>query len=109
MTFRHALASVVCVAWALSAASAQDHPGAEPYQRVCQACHGELGKGDIAPPLVPGRFDPDYVLAVVREGFGQMPPVSTRELTDAEVRAIVAYLASLTPETPPVAAADTIR
>ncbi len=109
MTFRHALAIVVCLAWATFASSAQDQPGTEPYQRVCQACHGELGKGDIAPPLVPGRFDPDYVLAVVREGFGQMPPISTRELTDDEVRAIVSYLASLTPEKPPVESAETIR
>ena len=57
-------------------------------------CHGEGGTGGQGPPLVPGRFDPDYVLAVVREGFGQMPPISSRELTDDQIRQIVVYLAS---------------
>jgi mono/diheme cytochrome c family protein len=49
----------------------------------------------VAPPLVPGSFDPEYVLAIVREGYGQMPPISTRELSDDQVRQVVAYLASL--------------
>jgi mono/diheme cytochrome c family protein len=35
------------------------------------------------------------VLAIVREGIGQMPQVSRRELTDAQVLAIVDYLRSL--------------
>ncbi len=67
---------------AAPAAGAQDHPGGEPYQRVCQLCHGAGGRGDIAPGLVPLGFDVEYVLAVVREGYSQMPPISTRELTD---------------------------
>jgi quinoprotein glucose dehydrogenase len=76
-------------------ASAQgEHPGAAPYAQVCGMCHGEGGTGGQGPPLVPGRFDPDYVLAVVREGFGQMPPISSRELTDDQIRQIVVYLAS---------------
>jgi quinoprotein glucose dehydrogenase len=79
----------------VSAANAQgEHPGAAPYAQVCGMCHGEGGTGDQGPPLVPGTFDPDYVLAVVREGFGQMPPISTRELTDDQIRQIVAYLSS---------------
>ena len=87
-------------------AAAQDHPGAAPYREVCQLCHGVAGRGDIAPPLVPLGFDADYVLAVVREGYGQMPPISTRELNDDQVRQAVGYLASLgaAPEPPPQAA-----
>ncbi|MBM40779.1 MAG: hypothetical protein CL483_02495 [Acidobacteria bacterium] len=50
------------------------------------------GEGDVAPPLVGGALDADYVLAIVREGFGQMPPISTRELTDDQVRDIVGYI-----------------
>ena len=76
-------------------AIAQDHPGSVPYQQVCQACHGEGARGNIAPALVPGSFDADYVLAVVREGYGQMPPISRRELTDDQVRQVVGYLDSL--------------
>ncbi len=70
----------------------QEHAGAEPYRLVCQSCHGEEAKGDVAPPLVGGKLDADYVLAIVREGFGQMPPISTRELTDDQVRDIVGYI-----------------
>ena len=91
---------VVCIAAgvlgpAAPAAGAQDHSGAEPYERVCQLCHGAGGRGDIAPGLVPLGFDAEYVLAVVREGYSQMPPISTRELTDDEVRQVVGYLDAL--------------
>ena len=84
------------------AAAAQDHPGAEPYRQVCQFCHGEAGRGDIAPALVPFGFDAEYVLAVVREGYGQMPPVSRRELDDDAVRQVAAYLEALTAAPPGV-------
>jgi len=81
------------------AVDAQDHPGAEPYRQVCQLCHGAGARGDIAPALVPLVFDADYVLAVVREGYSQMPPISSRELSDDQVRDVVGYLESLfTPE-----------
>ncbi len=80
---------------AAPAAAVQDHPGAEPYRRVCQLCHGAGGRGDIAPGLVPLGYDAEYVLAVVREGYSQMPPISTRELTDDEVRQVVGYLDEL--------------
>jgi hypothetical protein len=35
------------------------------------------------------------VLAIVREGVGQMPPVSATELTDQEVAGIVEHLRSV--------------
>ena len=88
------------------AAAAQEHPGSEPYQRVCQLCHGAGGRGDIAPGLVPLGYDAEYVLAVVREGYSQMPPISTRELSDDEVRQVVGYLDELSgPPAATVAAA----
>ena len=91
--------STACVVLAMvSAADAQDHAGADPYQRVCQLCHGSEGGGDLGPTLVPLGFDADYVLAVVREGYSQMPPISRRELSDDDVRQVVAYLESLSSE-----------
>ena len=101
--FRAALAAVGVLGLAAPAAAVQDHPGAEPYQRVCQLCHGAGGRGDIAPALVPLGFDAEYVLAVVREGYSQMPPISTRELTDDEVRQVAGYLDALSG--PPAGAA----
>ena len=88
---------------AVPVAAVQDHPGFELYQRVCQLCHGAGGRGDIAPGLVPLGYDVEYVLAVVREGYSQMPPISTRELSDDEVRQVVGYLDELSgpPAEPP--------
>ena len=79
----------------LDAASAQEHPGARSYARVCQACHGPQGQGDLAPPLVPMPWETNYVMAIVREGYGQMPPISTREFDDQEVAQAVEYLRSV--------------
>ncbi len=91
---------------AVPVAAVQDHPGFEPYQRVCQLCHGAGGRGDIAPGLVPLGYDVEYVLAVVREGYSQMPPISTRELSDDEVRQVVGYLDGLSGPPAELAAAE---
>ena len=94
---------VVCLTTLLvtPSVSAQEHPGATSYNQVCQFCHGAEGRGDMAPGLVPLGYDADYVLAIVREGYGQMPPISTRELNDNQIRQVVSYLESLSrPVTP---------
>jgi mono/diheme cytochrome c family protein len=65
------------------------------FANVCAACHGAAGAGGLAPSLVPLNRGVDEVLAIVREGNGQMPPMSTREVTDEQVRQIVEYLRSL--------------
>jgi mono/diheme cytochrome c family protein len=44
---------------------------------------------------VPMTRTANEVLAIVREGIGQMPQVSTRELSDQQVLQIVDYLRSL--------------
>ena len=106
MRFRHLLAAAFAAALPASAA-AQDHPGAEPYRQVCEFCHGTAGRGDIAPALVPFGFDAEYVLAVAREGYGQMPPISRRELDDDAVRRVAGYLEALT--SPPATAAETVE
>ena len=108
MVSQHALGAVLVVALVMAAspsAAAQDHPGTQAYRQVCELCHGEAGRGDIAPALVPFGFDAEYVLAVVREGYGQMPPISRRELDDDAVRQVVGYLEVLTSP----AAADEIE
>jgi mono/diheme cytochrome c family protein len=76
-------------------AQAPEPPGKAPYARVCQVCHGAEGRGDAAPSLVPLDKDYDEVLTMVREGGGQMPPISAERVSDDEVKQIVEYLKSL--------------
>lgn len=66
--------------------------GQAAFDRVCRVCHGPEGRGDGAPRLVPFSREYDEVIAIVREGTGQMPPISARALPDDGVAQIVAYL-----------------
>jgi quinoprotein glucose dehydrogenase len=65
------------------------------FARVCQACHGPQGRNGLAPALVPMSKSANEVLGIVREGLGQMPPISPGELSDEEVRQVMEYLRSL--------------
>jgi mono/diheme cytochrome c family protein len=65
------------------------------FANVCAPCHGRTGRGGLAPSLVPMTRDVEETLAIVREGNGQMAPISTREVTDEQVRKVVEYLRSL--------------
>lgn len=67
------------------------------FADACAPCHGRDARGGLAPSLVPMNREVDEVLAIVRQGNGQMPPMSTREVTDEQLRQIVAYLRSLSP------------
>ena len=94
------LASTTILAPLQTASSAQEprdsnSPGQVAFDKVCKVCHGPEGRGDSAPRLVP--FDRDYqeVLAIVRDGRGEMPPISERRVSDDEVKQIVDYLHSL--------------
>jgi mono/diheme cytochrome c family protein len=75
-----------------AAAQSADHAGKAPYDRNCGVCHGPGGRGNVAPPLVPLERTFDEVLAIVREGRGEMPPVSATAVSDEAVRLIVDYL-----------------
>lgn len=98
-----ALMTAVC-AGAGTSVIAQEPAGEQAYRKVCQACHGPAGRGDEGPPLLPMTREAEEVLAIVREGVGQMPAISRKEVTDDEVRQIVDYLQSIRPdETPPPA------
>ena len=100
-----ALATVLVPVSAVTAAQESPDPvagGKDAFNRVCKVCHGPEGNGDAAPRLVP--FDREYeeVLGIVRDGRGEMPPVSERRISDDEVKMVVAYLHSLSkPEEKP--------
>lgn len=93
------------------AASAQEVPpqpapspqtlatGAALYQRIgCAACHGGVGQGGSAGPalvVTPLPFEAfDYQ---VREPVNAMPPYTRKVLSESDLRAIHAYLATLKP------------
>ena len=75
----------------------QDAPpaGQAAFDRVCKTCHGPEARGDAGPRLVPFSREYEELLGIVREGVGQMPPISARELQDESVAQIAAYLRSL--------------
>ena len=75
----------------------QSPPGKGAYDRVCSVCHGMEGRGDAGPgpSLVPFEREYREVLAIVREGTGEMPPIAPERLSDEAVQQIVDYLKSL--------------
>jgi mono/diheme cytochrome c family protein len=72
--------------------------GQAEFDRVCKVCHGPEARGDAGPPLVPFTREYEELLGIVREGAGQMPPISARQLPDEGVAQIVVYLKSLSQE-----------
>lgn len=80
----------------LDATSADEPPaGQAAYDKVCKVCHGEQGKGGAGPTLVPFERDVEDVIPIVREGTGQMPPISEERISDEAIAQVVAYLKSL--------------
>jgi len=74
-------------------------PGAKLFAETCAACHGADAKGDNGPNLTTlwasGATD-DRITETIRRGVaGSVMPPS--RASDAEIRAIVAYLKSLAP------------
>lgn len=73
--------------------------GESTFAKACAACHGANGAGNIGPSLT-GRNDLANIGRVVKEGQGQMPPM-TGQLTSEEIDAVSKYIVkSLTPEPP---------
>lgn len=71
------------------------------YQRVCMACHGADGHGNARLPRVAGQH-PGYVqltLQRYRDGSHARSNATmalvARSMTDADIRAVAAYLETL--------------
>ncbi|OLC75523.1 MAG: pyrroloquinoline quinone-dependent dehydrogenase, partial [Acidobacteria bacterium 13_1_40CM_4_65_8] len=75
--------------------------GTQAYQKYCQACHGS-DQPNAPPPFAPtlvditSRLSEDTIRAAVTGGKGTMRPVLG--ITDAELTAVLAYLATPNPE-----------
>jgi mono/diheme cytochrome c family protein len=90
-----AIVALVLCAAASTVSRGQEDAGKAAYNRTCQVCHAAEGRGDAGPSLVPLEKEYDEVLGIVREGAGQMPPISAERVSDEDVKHIVEYLKSL--------------
>lgn len=104
---RRALLTLLCLAATLPAVAAPD--GAKLFAQNCAACHGSDGRGGVGVPLaLPdflGSVSDHFLIATIRHGRpGRVMP-SFSQLSDSEVKAIVAHLRSWMPKgmTAPVA------
>ena len=102
--FRRMERVVFVVALAIYAAPvAAEHDGAKLYAHYCAACHGHRGVGGVGVPLSLPDFlftaDDGYLHKTIRLGRpGRVMP-AFRQLSDAEVSAIVKHIRSWSPAT----------
>ena len=71
------------------------------FHTRCGMCHeaGGMGTGLLARRVQPAELEkrklsPDYVFQYARRGLGNMPPILPGDVSDAELKAIAAYLAA---------------
>jgi mono/diheme cytochrome c family protein len=81
---------------ALFAQAPNAENGKKVFERMlCSACHGHEGQGGGAGPRIGVKPPPMAVMiAYVRHPAGNMPPFSTKVVSDQELADIHAYLAS---------------
>ncbi|HEX3465338.1 MAG TPA: cytochrome c [Candidatus Elarobacter sp.] len=105
LTVTGAVLACACVTLSLSkgapsAAAAADDPaiarGKTLFARVgCYECHGYAGQGGAAGPRIAARLPYAAFAAYVRHPAREMPPYTAKVLSDADLAAIHAYVASL--------------
>ena len=66
--------------------------GKSEFDGVCATCHGMNGRGGYGPAIATNTLltQPKALAAIVRNGFGKMPPVADT-WTDAQVQALAQY------------------
>jgi mono/diheme cytochrome c family protein len=86
----------------VEAAGNVDHGHSLFLQDGCSLCHGTVGQGGAAGPRI-GAMPPPvaYMTTYIRNPTGEMPPYTSKVVSDVDVRDIHAYLASL-PKPPAV-------
>lgn len=105
MRFAALTVALICTGVAVAQDESAD-PGKVVYDKWCTPCHGAgPGKpgtmvlaqryGDSLPALLEERegLTREYLVGFVRQGVGVMPRFRKTEITDAELDALVNYLA----------------
>lgn len=101
----------VLVPFALTAALAQEgkpakKPAAAPAANVatgrklyasagCATCHGDLGRGGSGPPIVPLSLKLPAFVTFIRKPSDSMRPLSEKDVSDAHLADVHAFLASV--------------
>jgi hypothetical protein len=70
-----------------------DH-GKAVFDSSCGDCHPG-GEADVGPSLIAEAHTPARVRPQIREGSGKMRPVSEKRLSNEDMEAVLAYLASI--------------
>lgn len=70
--------------------------GAQLYEGACASCHGSLGEGGLSGVPLDGfsAADRQLIIGAIRRGVGGMP-ASSDGMSDAQIEAIVEYVAGL--------------
>ena len=90
--------AAVTIAMGVGTPARAAHDGARLYDQHCAACHGSTGTGGVGVPLAQpdllATVDDRYLAGSIRHGRpGRVMP-AFRQLSDSEVKAIVAHMRS---------------
>jgi len=75
-------------------ASTDVEMGRELFETHCDDCHPDGGE-DVGPSLIEDPHSPGQLRRQIREGSGRMRPFSPGRLSDGDMEALLAYLASI--------------
>eukprot|EP01037_Dinobryon_pediforme_P012948 gene12948-13049_t len=68
----------------------------------CYECHGTVGQGGPGLRLAPSPLPAQVIGYYIRNPTGEMPPYTSKVVSDSDIRDIHAYLASI-PKSPALA------
>jgi mono/diheme cytochrome c family protein len=74
----------------------------------CYECHGTVGQGGPGSRVAPEPLPAAAIAAYIRNPTGEMPPFTSKVVSDADVRDIHAYLATVS-EPPKVASIPELK
>lgn len=63
----------------------------------CYECHGTVGQGGPGVRLAPSPLPAAVIAAYIRNPAGEMPPYTSKVVSNVDVQDIYAYLATLPP------------
>jgi mono/diheme cytochrome c family protein len=75
-------------------ASTDQGRGKELFEAHCEDCHPG-GEEDVGPSLIADPHTPAQIRKQIREGSGKMKPFPEKRLSDDDLEALLAHLASI--------------